>query len=432
MINQQLLDFIKSQLLKGLDKETIKKELLGNGWAEVDIQEGFNAVSAPVVNPTINPVVNPIINPVVSTSLNNPILTQNTNHSSKKVLLIILAFFIIAGGVSGYYFRNDIPVVKDFVKNDGGYQTLLNNDNFSNGTVINNKETGVLTEDQKIICGKSPDQKIQAECIIKQALQSSDIKTCDLFNKLDFVGKNEYKDTCYLYIVNNNKNKSVCEMILDINIKDKCYSQLAILTKDITICGTIKNTENQKDCYEKTIIVNNNIDSCKLLKDTYLNNYCYEKTAINLGNIINCKIIPTSLGQFNCIYTIDPSKVTSTLCDNLSNEYFANESKRGFCYSVIASKNKDIDMCKNITENSEYNGCLYDLIRNKTLLDIKICDMFKSDTDNNLKNSCIRDIAVYAKNKQFCELQVLNNNKYYPDEIKAIIDSCKSRVTSSL
>lgn len=112
MINQQLLDFIKSQLLKGIDSETITKELQGSGWAQTDINEGFSAINAPMANP----VINPIINPVAFNSINNPILTQTVNHSGKKVLLIIVTLFVIAGGVSGYYFRNDIPVIKDLIK----------------------------------------------------------------------------------------------------------------------------------------------------------------------------------------------------------------------------------------------------------------------------------------------------------------------------
>lgn len=112
MVNQQLLDFIKSQLSKGLDKETITKELLGSGWLEQDIKEGFGMVDIPMISqPT-----NSIINPVYSSDTNNPILTQIPNHSGKKVLLVIVALFIIAGGASGYYFRNDIPIIKDLIK----------------------------------------------------------------------------------------------------------------------------------------------------------------------------------------------------------------------------------------------------------------------------------------------------------------------------
>jgi len=42
MINQQLLDFIKSQLQLGLTKEKISSELLTKGWNTQDIEEGFN------------------------------------------------------------------------------------------------------------------------------------------------------------------------------------------------------------------------------------------------------------------------------------------------------------------------------------------------------------------------------------------------------
>lgn len=121
MINQQLLDFIKLQLSKGIDKETITKELIGGGWTVQDIQEGFNTnitpvINPPIVNPIINPIINPVINPIVPANVNNPILTQTNKHSGKKVLLIIIALFVIAGGASGYYFRNDIPIIKDLIK----------------------------------------------------------------------------------------------------------------------------------------------------------------------------------------------------------------------------------------------------------------------------------------------------------------------------
>lgn len=39
-----------------------------------------------------------------------------TNQYSKKIVLILLVLFIVAGGASGYYFRNDIPVIKDLIK----------------------------------------------------------------------------------------------------------------------------------------------------------------------------------------------------------------------------------------------------------------------------------------------------------------------------
>lgn len=187
MINQQLSDFIKQQLLKGVDKETITKELLGNGWSEIDIKEGFNTVNTPVINQTINPV----INPVAFSSINNPILTQTVNHSGKKVILIIVALFIIAGGVSGYYFRNYIPVIKDLIKNKD--VTPVSEIKQEENKQEQNKELiGIID------CGKDMD------CFIKEADQCHktkvsivkinektpmfDIGTIDIINNIEIIG----------------------------------------------------------------------------------------------------------------------------------------------------------------------------------------------------------------------------------------------------
>ena len=46
MVNQQLLDYIKQQLQRGVSKEEIKNSLLANGWEEKDIEEAFYLVSS--------------------------------------------------------------------------------------------------------------------------------------------------------------------------------------------------------------------------------------------------------------------------------------------------------------------------------------------------------------------------------------------------
>jgi uncharacterized RDD family membrane protein YckC len=71
MINQQLLDFIKSQLQLGLSKETITKELLTNSWTMQDIEEGFNATKAPVPN------MPNVLNPNLATSGSQPSIVSN-------------------------------------------------------------------------------------------------------------------------------------------------------------------------------------------------------------------------------------------------------------------------------------------------------------------------------------------------------------------
>lgn len=169
MINQQLLDFIKQQILKGVDNDTISKELISGGWTIEDIKEGFNEIN--------NSVVNPIINQSVSNNINNPILTQDASHLGKKILLIIVVLFIVVGGVSSYYFRNDIPIIKDFVKNkvisvpeikkeEDNQQIQVPQEEQDKSTVISepviNKENEIATkkislESGQISCGKDMD-----------------------------------------------------------------------------------------------------------------------------------------------------------------------------------------------------------------------------------------------------------------------------------
>lgn len=128
MINQQLTDFIKQQLQKGVSREVILKELLGSDWTVQDIEEGFNAidVSVPVSDPTSTPITNLVseLSPI-STLIPNLQTTPNISmtsveaksHTSRNVILIVLVLFLLAGGVFGYLFRNDLPIIKDLIEN---------------------------------------------------------------------------------------------------------------------------------------------------------------------------------------------------------------------------------------------------------------------------------------------------------------------------
>jgi|GEM_PF-6611920 len=51
MINQQILDYIKSQTQQGVAKETITRNLIGQGWQQQDVQEALSFVGgqAPVL-----------------------------------------------------------------------------------------------------------------------------------------------------------------------------------------------------------------------------------------------------------------------------------------------------------------------------------------------------------------------------------------------
>ncbi|MEI7810449.1 MAG: hypothetical protein WCI41_02735 [bacterium] len=89
MVNQQLLDFIKEQLQKGISKEVISKELLSNGWMSQDVEEGFNALNNPslVISNTLN-IPNPNSNFIDTNTY------SNVEKKSKKSFLLVFIFIV--------------------------------------------------------------------------------------------------------------------------------------------------------------------------------------------------------------------------------------------------------------------------------------------------------------------------------------------------
>ena len=389
MINQQLLDFIKLQLSKGLDKETITKELLGGGWAEADIQEGFNTVNIPVVNQTINPVIN---NPVVS-SINNPILTHVPNHSGKKVAFIIVALFVIAGGASGYFFRNDIPVIKDLIKSKNivSINEIKQEENTQsqiqkeeqplvqigqkNETVavkieqkpkasaketgkvitgldtriINNvspKNNSSITSNQQTDCSKIIDQQSKFICVLTNNRTTGDYKTCDQFDGVHDDKIGDYKDQCYYDVSLQTKNIALCDVIVDQKTKDECLYGNA---KDESVCKIIKT--------------------------------------------------PSSLAR--CLEKFNSSKISSQLCDSIDKKYNGGYDYN-YCYYFIMKQNYDYNICKKMTDTDTMNSCFHDVATKK--LDLKICDMISVDTGSNGRNWCIVVIGRLTNNKTLCNL----------------------------
>lgn len=83
MITQDLLEYIKSQRIQGVEESTIKSQLLANNWSEQDVNYAFTKINTHSLS-----------------SLGSYM------HSSKlKRILIIFVLFII--GASGFYYLNN-------------------------------------------------------------------------------------------------------------------------------------------------------------------------------------------------------------------------------------------------------------------------------------------------------------------------------------
>lgn len=155
MVNQQLLDFIKSQLLKGIDREIITKELLGSGWTEADIQEGFNLANAKIINLTGNST------PPPST------IDIETFNKGKKITYTIVSSIITIFLATGLIFGDEISSAKDFlIKSIKGSKTEIINQ-ISQKREIKpeiNQEIPITSqqEQNQIITENEPTQKNEA------------------------------------------------------------------------------------------------------------------------------------------------------------------------------------------------------------------------------------------------------------------------------
>lgn len=153
MINQQLLDFIKSQLLKGVDKETITSDLVSNGWALVDIEDGFNS---PIINPS------KIASPVLMPS-NEPIFIEE-NHSNKKLIFTVVGILLfIALVVSGYFFRNNLPIVKDLIKSSSTKAGELTQDQILQAQIEKSKLEEAQQDQTPVVTETTPEQDLSVK-----------------------------------------------------------------------------------------------------------------------------------------------------------------------------------------------------------------------------------------------------------------------------
>ncbi len=118
MINQQLLDFIKSQLLRNIDKDIITKELIGSGWNEKDINEGFSAINPNVINPIMTSKINSTINPVVSNNFNTKIIITSKKYSLKKKIFIVIFILLCIYGFLELKYLMYTPQLETCIQSD--------------------------------------------------------------------------------------------------------------------------------------------------------------------------------------------------------------------------------------------------------------------------------------------------------------------------
>jgi hypothetical protein len=104
MPNQQLVDYIKLSLERGVDKEQIKNLLLSSGWQEAEVNEAFDFVESLKQQHPLSPLND---NQVYTQNLQSQAVFQESGKK-KNVLFLVVSIFLgillIGGGVFAYFY----------------------------------------------------------------------------------------------------------------------------------------------------------------------------------------------------------------------------------------------------------------------------------------------------------------------------------------
>jgi len=107
MANQQVLDYIKLQIQRGVGIEEIKNTLIASGWEIADIEEAFSIVSS--LNPPSSPQEESLI---LNSEPSQTIIDQPLKKPKKKAILIAIAIIglVLIGGIAfGYFYFIQSP-----------------------------------------------------------------------------------------------------------------------------------------------------------------------------------------------------------------------------------------------------------------------------------------------------------------------------------
>ncbi|MBK5215461.1 MAG: hypothetical protein JJE53_01490 [Candidatus Pacebacteria bacterium] len=267
MTNPQLIGFIKQSLQQGSTKEKIINDLVSNGWTLIDIEQGFsslNTTSFVNLSPTVS---------TTSTFSNEPIFTEESHLNKKAIFLVIGIIFLLALGVSGYYFRNDLPIVKDLIKNNNTQINELNQNQtdilklIEEQTETSTVEKTIPVENQLVkveeitipIVAPSIGDKIVVKTEVIDCGTTSIPITNDKQRKAKFCFDEQFKKCNFAKILEQSSDGSAVSYNEILGIEEKIC-----LVKTLVLKSTIKDWENKEMTCK--------FDNSKSISDISVNN----------------------------------------------------------------------------------------------------------------------------------------------------------------
>ncbi len=181
----------------------------------------------------------------------------------------------------------------------------------------------------------------RARCFYARAFAAKDPQLCAA------VSIPSLRDQCYGSLVKENDDQEFCERTTTTDGKDWCYGILASATQNQSFCEKITSPESKQRCLrnvwniddDKLVIQNVwSVGDDKIAMGCDNNRECIEKVAMTTENATVCDLIPPA--EEDCrilidgVDTYDPKMCLKNL-----------EWKRSRCYSQIAAKKRQPELC---------------------------------------------------------------------------------------
>ena len=222
------------------------------------------------------------------------------------------------------------------------------------------------------VCNSIGNWAVRDGCIISVALAKQDILLCDSVSdqtkkttlqdkmcKAMISGNPEYCDeitsfigaagsatrgTCYAFLVEKQKNASLCDRLEKSSAKNYCVLVAANVTGDIKPCNTLWDGSAKGRCYAVVVEKKKDPKLCEGLKTNDAKGHCY-LAAINVLGLVEdvewCSILPSRYDKDECFTSYATSTGEWQYCENV-----LAESGKWACYSEAAIKAKNADVCE--------------------------------------------------------------------------------------
>lgn len=243
-------------------------------------------------------------------------------------------------------------------------------------------------------CGKITVKEKRDECIDHVARAKNDYSLCKGIAGILL------RDKCIKSIILAKNNAALCKDIgpsyEGAYLKDNCYISLV---GEIKECLNLTDKSREGECIAKATNSTLDENSCTSFKQEFVND-CIYKTAILKGDYAFCLKIGESdeISSQNCLNELmNSGKTSAQMCS-----YFADRQKRDSCYLGIAVARSDIAACSLLSERDNRNSCISGIAIG--LNDANICAKIQNSESE--LDYCYTEIAVKKIDPEICKKNV--------------------------